>query len=194
MADGGPTNLDVAIFDTTQAGYHYFLAGAPSYSGTWTGEGAVYGFYPDGSGIYPSSPTWTVTGFSDYANFGQSIGGIVDFIGSGFPGVIVGAPYYSTNSSQIGRVYVYYGNGAGFDTTPDWIASGSSGSEFGSAVAWGMVTGDGTPALFVGAPGLEARLSLRIPRSQPKPAYDTRCDVNGPVQRRSVRFLVGQPR
>jgi predicted outer membrane repeat protein len=81
------------------------------------------------------------------------VGTAGDVNGDGYADLVVGAPGYD---SAAGRVYVYYGGGAGLTAgLAAWTTSGENGGDgFGSSVGTaGDVNGDGYTDLVVGAPG-----------------------------------------
>jgi len=80
---------------------------------------------------------------------GQTVG-FVDVDGDGIADKVVGAPYSSTTSSQVGAVLVYRGNGAGFSTIPDLVLTGDDNLGY-SFVNLGDVDGDGKDDFAVSA-------------------------------------------
>jgi len=84
--------------------------------------------------------------------FGNSVAPAGDVNGDGFDDVIVGAPAYGANSTQVGRVYVFYG-GNSPDAIPDRVLTGPvAGDQLGWVVGAGDMNGDGHPDLFATAP------------------------------------------
>ena len=84
--------------------------------------------------------------------FGFAVDGDIDVNADGYSDVVVGERKYSSN---VGRAYVYPGSSSGVSTTADTTFSGTSGSQFGRAVAGvGDVNGDGYGDVAVGGSAL----------------------------------------
>jgi len=141
-----------AAGDLNGDGYDDVIAGASSYDGGQTDGGRVYVYYGSASGLSPT-PDWTAEGNQANARFGFRGGAAGDVNGDGYDDLIVGAYLYSNGQSGEGRVYVYYGSGAGLGLTPPWTAeSNQADAWFGVAAgAAGDVNGDGYDDVIVGA-------------------------------------------
>jgi len=95
--------------------------------------------------------TGEVTGSSTW--FGNSVASAGDVNGDGFDDVIVGAPAYGPGSTQVGRVYVFFG-GSSPDAIPDRAFTGpTTNDQLGWVVGRaGDMNGDGHPDVFATAP------------------------------------------
>ena len=173
-------------------GYQFggVLIGAPWYDAGLTGQGAAW-VYARVDGTHSGNWTYSElpedgywTGSQANENFGYSVAVAYSFMtpeatGSlqgpvsgyviSYPGVIVGAPNFSTNGlNQCGAAFVYYGRcgssivNSNFDgctnepypATADWVTYGTeAGAKYGYCVATGgSLTGDGYHSVVVGAP------------------------------------------
>ncbi len=131
--------------DVNGDGYGDVLVGAPSY---FAHTGRVYIYHGSASGL-PANADTTLTGYSDYREFGVAIDGAGDVNGDGYDDVIVGSVYLSGS----GYVHVFEGSSAGVSTTYALqIAGPTSGISYGSAVSGaGDVNGDGYDDVIIGA-------------------------------------------
>ncbi len=135
-------------------GYGDIIIGAITYTHTVTNEGAAFVYNGSPTGLN-TSPSWSA--YSGQANswFGHSVASAGDINGDGYSDAAVGALFYSTagGSTQEGKVFVYYGSGAGLSASASWTAIGSvNGAGFGVRVASaGDVNGDGFGDFIVGA-------------------------------------------
>ncbi|MBS1515435.1 MAG: FG-GAP repeat protein [Bacteroidetes bacterium] len=93
----------------------------------------------------------TLYGQTANSLFGNSTATAGDVNGDGYPDIIVGAPY---PTSETGKAYIYYG-GPSYDIIPDVILTGETAADlFGSSVASaGDFNGDGYDDIIVGAKG-----------------------------------------
>jgi hypothetical protein len=123
-----------------------------------TGPGHVF-LYPGamGTGI-PNTPTVTLSGPANGAQFGYSVASAGDINGDGFADLIVGA---SGVAQGAGSVYIYLGSPMGLASggTPLMPAvtmsgpGGNGGLYGGSVASAGDVNGDGYGDVIVGADG-----------------------------------------
>ena len=150
---GNATNdefgIGITAGDVNADGKTDLIVGAEGYS---TSTGRAYIFYNDGS-IPTTAGTAdvTITGEATSNYFGQSLS-TGDFNADGTVDLMVGA---RGNSSNVGRVYLFYNDGSIPTTaaTSDVYISGSSSISFGLSVAQGDVNADGKIDIIAGATG-----------------------------------------
>jgi hypothetical protein len=97
--------------DVNGDGYSDVILGASYYDNGQTDEGKVYVYHGSASGL-SASPSWTAESDQPGEQFGSSVCTAGDVNGDGYSDVIVGAPYADYYSTNDGKVYWYYGNGA----------------------------------------------------------------------------------
>jgi len=156
--------------------------------------GARYAGLPGKAFIYygapslDSTPDLTLTGEATGSSswFGSSVASAGDVNGDGFDDVIVGAPVYGPGSTQVGRVYVFFG-GSTPDAVPDRMFTGpATGDQLGWVVgSAGDMNGDGHPDVFATAP--------RYSRAEPIPVPPT-CGWGGRPSTRSPISRSTDPR
>jgi hypothetical protein len=107
-------------------------------------------------GFTPPIPLYSVHGQEIGDAFGEAIAGVGRTRGvASTNDMVVGAPFNSEIHLFAGRAYLFHG-GAGADTFPDQVWSGTSDAELGGAVAGiGDINGDGRTDWLVGLPGLQ---------------------------------------
>ena len=98
-----------------------------------------------GSAVFGLNQIGVLDGHNATGKFGYAIAGRLDFNHDGLADVFIGEPGWS-------KVYVYFGS-VPFDTTPDLIFTGISGTQFGACLASiGDINQDGIDDLAIGAP------------------------------------------
>ena len=123
-------NAVAGVNDVNGDGFADVVVGARRYR-NYTGEAYVYLGSASGLGTAPA-PTLPSPGGAD-ATFGSSVAGGGDVNGDGFADVTVGA---ITDSSSVGRAYLFPGGASGVATTPATTLTGLDGtSYFGASVA-----------------------------------------------------------
>lgn len=139
--------------DVNRDGYADVIIGATGYTNGQADEGRAYVFYGSYYGVNSNSP-WTIESNQANSVFGQSVSTAGDVNGDGFSDVIIGAPYYNSETNNEGAAFIYSGGEAGLSQTP--IASlddaNQENARFGYSVAGlGDVNGDGFADVIVGA-------------------------------------------
>ncbi len=140
--------------DVNGDGYADVIVGAPGYTNGESSEGAVR--------LYLGSSTGLATDYDNHdegnnvgAQFGMSVSTAGDVNGDGYADMIVGAPYYTNDSNDEGRAFVWHGSSGGISPSRDWYDEGDAVEAwYGFSVATaGDVNGDGYSDIIVGAPG-----------------------------------------
>ncbi|MBN1771623.1 MAG: FG-GAP repeat protein [Deltaproteobacteria bacterium] len=112
------------------------------------GRVAIYGL-----ATASGPPVQELTGPAEGSAFGTSLAWGPDVSGDDVEDLVVGAPTYRTGSDTLGAAMLY--SGGTWVQLQSW--SGTSGSQFGKAVARGPAGGSGRPAMtLVGAPGVDS--------------------------------------
>jgi hypothetical protein len=150
--------------DVNGDGFADVIVGAPGYDfGAGDDRGAAFVFLGSIAGIPNGNPGTAATRLeADEANlqtrFGTSVASAGDVNGDGYADVIVGAPFYVTESGTQGAAFLYLGSISGIphgdlETAAVQLeAAPGSGQEFGARVASaGDVNGDGYSDVIVGA-------------------------------------------
>jgi Putative Ig domain/FG-GAP repeat len=148
-----PTNQSYSYFgdsiapagDINGDGYEDVIAGAPRWISAIGEEGRAYVYLGSADGFGPTPITLDPTD-QQWAHFGESVAPAGDVNNDGYDDVVVGAPDWS---SQQGRIYLYLGAAAGFQTPLTF----DGGTRFGYAISpAGDVDNDGYDDFIVGAP------------------------------------------
>ncbi len=141
--------------DVNKDGFGDVMIGAPNFTSPLSGlkAGAVFGYYGSASGL-PFEPDWVVYGGQAGADFGMVVAGVGDLNKDGYTDVAIAAPYYVTQTVQVGAVYVYLGGENGLAETPAQVVYGQEDrAQFGYALAGaGDVNQDGYADLIIGEP------------------------------------------
>lgn len=139
--------------DVDGDGYSDVIIGARGYGNRF---GKAY-VYHGGPGGLAQTPGWTSTGDNqDFAEFGLGAASAGDVNGDGYADIIVGAHYFDTLFSTVGKAYLYLGGAGGVSASPTWTSTGEDKiiATFGVSVASaGDVNGDGFDEVIIGAPG-----------------------------------------
>lgn len=150
--------MALAVADVNYDSYWDVIIGAPDYSWSYSGCGAV--FVHHGSSTGPSSSAnWWKAGLSYAARYGTSVaGGNVN--GDFYDDVLVGAPTHDSYGVR-GAAYLYLGSGSGLVASPatTWTG-GAAGDYFGQSVALpGKRVLNSNPSygdVLIGAPSVDA--------------------------------------
>ncbi len=141
--------------DVNQDGYDDVLVGVYAWDGAQKldcGQARLYFGGPNGPG---DKPAWTLEGAGTNSHFGTEVGGAGDVNGDGYPDAIVGEHLYSdTKYPERGRAAVFLGRKTGFNSTPDWAATGPVAyAQFGlRAIGIGDINHDGFDDIAIGSP------------------------------------------
>jgi hypothetical protein len=139
--------------DVNGDGFPDVIVGAPKYDGAAGVDcGKAFVYYGSAAG-FPSVPSWTAEGELETSEFGTSVASAGDVNGDGFDDVVVGAPYYRTDTTSYpwegpGRIYVYLGSAQGLSPTAAFAAEGTWNNlgrdgGIGRLLASGDFNGDG---------------------------------------------------
>lgn len=155
--------------DTDGDGFEDLLIGADPRTGTAFAAGVAYlvagraaggpASVDLGTGDVSTGYKARFTGLLVGDQFGQTVAGVGDLNGDGFPDVAIGAPRQSSTGFQHGAVYVYYGGAASLSGSLSATAASVTyrGNRSGAAFGWsiaglGDMDGDTYGDLAIGAP------------------------------------------
>lgn len=143
--------------DINRDGYDDFAVGLPYHDGGQLDEGSLQVFFGAGPGI--STASGTRDGREVGSGFGTAVASAGDVNGDGYSDLIVAAPFSdkTTDTSDVGKVVLYYGSPIGASISVSWsFTFNQKNANFGAAVASaGDVNNDGYSDVIVGAPGYD---------------------------------------
>jgi hypothetical protein len=147
-------NWDTA--DLNGDGYADVIIGVPNRN---SDKGTVLIFDGSSTGV-PSTPSTTISGFSDGERFGFAVSKGGDINADGFDDLIVGAPTYDiTGLENVGATYVFLGSADSVPTSPSNTVSGQyDNGTLGACVSSaGDVNGDGFDDVITTSIGVDNR-------------------------------------
>jgi hypothetical protein len=155
--------------DVNGDGYDDVIVGAFYYDTKNSHAGKAYLYLGNASGL-SATAAWTSSG-DNQANawYGSTVASAGDVNGDGYDDVIVGADWYDSVNSNVGKAYLYLGSASGLATSSAWNSTGDdqTNSNYGCSIASaGDVNGDGYDDVIVGASdfttanGLEGKVYL----------------------------------
>jgi hypothetical protein len=138
--------------DVNGDGYSDIIVGAPTYTGTFAQEGAVYLWHGSATGLgangTPANAAWSVLGTATGEDWGRSVNTAGDMNGDGYSEIIIGAPKNGATQSGVADIY------RGSSTVPTFFAGYSgpnahAGTTVGPA---GDLNGDGYADAIISEP------------------------------------------
>jgi len=150
--------------DVNADGYDDILVGAPDYGNggaAFMWLGGPGGLGADGT---PANADWSYIESQSGAEFGWSVARAGDVDGDGDDDVLVGAPQYTNDDLNEGRVFLFLGVSSGLAMLPAWTAESDQScgdifcaqAQFGRSVdGAGDLNGDGFADIVVGSPRFE---------------------------------------
>lgn len=122
----------------------------------WGGTGIVgrvYLYYGGPEGL-SATPSWTYTCAQNGSGFAYKIGRAGDTNGDGYNDFLIGAPFFTMDSTNCGAAFLFYGSPTIPSGTPDFVFyPQASDAGFGFAFAGGMdVNNDGFDDFTISSP------------------------------------------
>jgi hypothetical protein len=106
---GSSFGIAVAFSDVNGDGFDDLLAGASTYTGDQSREGAVF-LYLGGPGGVTGGVAWMGEGNKAETGYGLAVAGAGDVNRDGSQDFLVGAPLFRTDRNIVGRAFAYHGS------------------------------------------------------------------------------------
>ena len=137
--------------DVNGDGFFDVIVGAPGSTSVQTSEGAASLYRGSATGII-NAPVWTLQSDQANAALGSSVAEGGDINGDGYADVVIGAPNFSNEQTNEGRVFTVLGSNS-FNGGQTTIESNIVQARAGWSVAGGGdLDGDGYSDVIIGAP------------------------------------------
>ncbi len=166
----GPSGVQASWFgrmvrgigDVNADGFDDILVGAHQYDGDVANQGAVFVWFGSSTGLgdpgTPANVDWMAVSDQASSYFGFSGDGVGDLNGDGSDDIAIGAYAYDDPETSEGKLFIWYGSGAGLGPNgnpgnADWSAEANTIAALGYVVrSAGDVNADGFADLLVTAP------------------------------------------
>jgi len=161
--------------DVNHDGYDDVVAAALGWTPDERWEGGAFVYFGSGSGLGEAAAWSFATGQQDAQL--AAVAGAGDVNGDDYDDIIVGADFFDTHRTDVGRAWLFYGSAAGPSATADWSDAGQRPlGRLGWVGPAGDVNGDGYDDVLVGSFGADrVHLQLGSASGLTPPASDGDC-------------------